>query len=172
MLTHKIIIGHIMSDIIKKNNDTIAVNRRAKFDYQIIETIEAGLVLSGTEVKSLRQGRANINQCYAGIEEGQIWLFGAQIDEYEQAGRHLQHDPRRNRKLLLKQKEIRKLIGAIERDGITLVPMSLYFNSRGLAKIKLGLAKGKKQHEKRATIKDRDWKRDQSRILRNKNTLK
>ena len=157
-----------MSDIIKKNNDTIALNRRAKFDYQIEETMEAGLVLTGTEVKSLRQGRANINQCYAGIEEGEVWLFGAQIDKYEQAGNHLQHEPRRNRKLLLKQKEIKKLIGAIEREGMTLVPMSLYFNGRGIAKLKLGLAKGKKQHEKRQTIKDRDWKRDQGRILRNK----
>ena len=157
-----------MSDIIKKNNDTIALNRRAKFDYQISETMEAGLVLTGTEVKSLRLGRANINQCYAGIEGDEVWLYGAQIDEYEQAGNHLQHQPRRNRKLLLKQKEIRKLIGAIDRDGMTLVPISLYFNGRGIAKLKLGLAKGKKQHEKRETIKERDWKRDQARLLKNK----
>lgn len=157
-----------MSEIKKKNNDTIAINRRAKFDYQISETIEAGIVLTGTEVKSLRQGKANINQCYAGPENGEIWLFGAQIDPYEQAGAHLQHEPRRNRKLLLKKKEVNKLLGRVEREGVTLVPMSLYFNGRGLVKIKLGLAKGKKQHEKRQAIKDRDWKRDQSRILKNK----
>lgn len=158
-----------MSEIKKKNNDTIAINRRAKFDYQITETMEAGIVLTGTEVKSLRLGKANINQCYAGPEDGEIWLFGAQIDKYEQAGAHLQHDPRRNRKLLLKKKEVKKIIGSVDREGITLVPMALYFNSRGLAKLKLGLAKGKKQHEKRQTIKDREWKRDQSRILKNKN---
>lgn len=157
-----------MSEIIKKNNDTVAINRRAKFDYQISETIEAGIMLTGTEVKSLRLGKANIGQCYAGEENGEIWLFGAQIDEYEQAGRHLQHEPRRNRKLLLKQKEIKKLTGRLDREGMTLVPMSLYFNSRGVAKLKLGLAKGKKQHEKRDAIKDRDWKRNQSRILKNK----
>ena len=156
-----------MSREMKKNNDTIALNRRAKFDYQIVETVEAGLVLTGTEVKSLRYGRANIQQCYAGEENGELWLFGAQIDEYEQAGRHLQHEPRRNRKLLLKKKEVNKLIGHITRDGMTLVPMSLYFNGRGIAKLKLGLAKGKKQHEKREAVKDRDWKRDQGRILKN-----
>ncbi len=156
-----------MSEIIKKNNDTIAVNRRAKFDYQIIDTLEAGIMLTGTEVKSLRMGRAQINQCYAGIEEGELWLFGAQIDKYEQAGAHLQHEPRRNRKLLVKSKELKKLIGGVERDGMTIVPMSLYFNNRGLAKLKIGLAKGKKQHEKRETIKNRDWKRDQARILKN-----
>jgi SsrA-binding protein len=157
-----------MSEIIKKNNDTIAINRRAKFDYQISETIEVGIVLTGTEVKSLRQGKANIGQCYAGQENGELWIFGAQIDEYAQAGRHLQHDPKRNRKLLAKKKELDKLIGNIERHGMTLVPMSLYFNGRGIVKLKLGIAKGKKQHEKRDAIKDRDWKRDQARILKNK----
>ena len=155
-----------MSQIIKHNGDRIAVNRRARFDYHIEDTFEAGLCLTGTEVKSLRLGQANIQNAHAAIDNGEPYLHGAHIAEYTEAGRHLQHSPTRPRKLLLRQSEINKLIGATEQKGMTLVPMTLYFNKRGFAKLKLGLASGKKQHEKRATIKDREWKRRKQRILK------
>lgn len=147
-------------------NATIAENRRARFEYTIEETFEAGLMLTGTEVKSLRLGQASINEAYAGEKDGGLWLMNAHIPEYQQAGQHLQHEPKRLRKLLLKKKEIHKLIGAVAKSGYAIVPLKMYFNDRGMAKILLGLGKGKKLHDKRETSKDRDWGRQKQRILK------
>ncbi len=144
---------------------TVAENRKARFNYEIGETLEAGLVLEGSEVKSLRNGKANIAESYASAEGGEMWLINSHIAEYAQAGRE-NHEPTRRRKLLLHQKEIGKLAGAIQREGITVVPLSMYFNSRGIAKVKLGIGKGKKLHDKRETEKKRDWNRQKARILR------
>lgn len=155
-----------MTEIKKHNGDSIALNRRARFDYQIVQTLEAGLVLTGTEVKSLRLGQANIAGAHASADGDEIFLHGLHIAEYEQAGRHLQHRPLQSRKLLLSRREINKIIGAISKQGMTLVPIKLYFNKRGRAKLELGLAKGKKQHEKRDTIKQRDWDRQKQRIIK------
>ncbi|MBV8939229.1 MAG: SsrA-binding protein SmpB [Alphaproteobacteria bacterium] len=149
----------------KSSGKTVALNRKARFEYAIEEEIEAGLVLTGTEVKSLRAGRANINDAFAGEREGELWLFNAQINVYE-GGNRFNHDPKRARKLLLHRKQAGKLMGRVKTRGVTLVPLSLYFNSRGLAKVRLALATGKKEYEKRATIKERDWKREQARLLR------
>lgn len=143
----------------------IAENRRARFDYFIEETLEAGLVLVGSEVKSLREGRANIAESYATPENGALWLINAYIPEYGPANR-FNHQPRRPRKLLLHQRQFDKLQGAVERDGRTIVPLKLYFSDTGIAKLELALAKGKKAHDKRDTMKDRDWKRDQARLMR------
>ncbi len=143
----------------------IAENRRARYDYLIEDTLETGIQLLGAEVKSLRAGRANIAESYASPEAGELWLVNSYIPEYGPAAR-FNHEPRRRRKLLVKRRELAKLFGAVEREGRTLVPLRLYFNNRGLAKLLLGLAKGKKSHDKRATEKDRDWKRQQSRLLR------
>ena len=144
-----------------------AQNRRARRDYAIEETFEAGLVLTGTEVKSLRESKASINESYAGVRKGELFLFNAHIPEYRAGGRFT-HAPRRDRKLLLKWREIRKLIGSVEREGMTLVPLSIYFNKRGLAKIELALARGRTMRDKRAVIKERDWKIEQSRLRREK----
>ncbi len=144
----------------------IAQNRRARFDYALEEFFEAGLVLTGSEVKSLRNGRANIQDAFASHDEGALYLRNCQIDEWQTAG-HFNHEPRRPRKLLLKKREISKLVGALERKGYTLVPVRLYFNERGKVKIELALGKGKSKVDKRDTTKDRDWKRDQSRIMKN-----
>ncbi len=146
---------------------TVAFNRKARYEYTIEEEIEAGIVLTGTEVKSLRAGRVSIGDAYAAAKEEAIWLINAHIDEYGH-GNRANHEPRRPRKLLLHKKQINKLLGRLKAKGITLVPLSLYFNRRGLAKVKLGLAAGKKQYEKRATIKKRDWERDKARIMREK----
>ena len=146
---------------------TVAENRRARFDYFIEETFEAGIALSGTEVKSLRFGEGSIAESYAEIRDGQCWLVNANIPEFSH-GNRFNHEPKRPRKLLLHQREIEKLFGAVERKGMTLVPLSVYFNSRGRAKVELALAKGKQTHDKRATIKDRDWKRDKARIMRDR----
>lgn len=143
----------------------IAENRRAKFDYEIIEKFEAGIVLVGSEVKSLRTGKANIADSYASNEGGEIYLINSYIAEYRQAGR-FNHEAKRPRKLLLHAKEIRKLIGALEREGLTLIPLKLYFNERGIAKLQLALARGKKLHDKRQTQKDRDWNRQKARVMR------
>ncbi len=151
-----LIAGHIAAE-----------NRRARHDYTIISTLEAGIVLVGTEVKSLRLGRANITECYAGQREGELTLFNAHIPEY-QAKTYLSHETRRPRKLLVHRSEWRKLLGAITREGMTLVPLSIYFNDRGIAKVSLGLAKGRKLHDKRAAEKERDWNREKSRVLRNR----
>jgi SsrA-binding protein len=146
----------------------IAENRRARYDYFLEETFEAGLMLLGSEVKSLRNGRANIAESYAAVEGHDIVLINADIPPYQQAGPHFNHEPRRHRKLLLKRREIDKLIGAVQRGGMTIVPTKLYWNDRGIAKIEVALAKGKKVHDKRATTAERDWQRDKARLLRDK----
>lgn len=145
-----------------------AQNRRARFDYHIDDTLEAGLILTGTEVKSLRSGRASIGEAYAGIDRGELYLFNAHIPEYGQAGRWLQHEIRRPRKLLVHRRELNKLLGAIKLKGVTIVPMTLYFNDRGIAKVQLGIATGKKMADKRQTEKERSWQRDKARLMRNK----
>jgi SsrA-binding protein len=143
----------------------LAENRRARFDYHIEDTFEAGLALQGTEVKSLRFGDGSITDSYAEIRGGEAWLINANIPEFSH-GNRFNHEAKRLRKLLLHEREISRLQGAVERKGMTLVPLSIYFNSRGRAKVELALAKGKHDHDKRASIKDRDWKRDKARLMR------
>ncbi|AKR49185.1 SsrA-binding protein [Acetobacter pasteurianus] len=145
----------------------VAQNRKARFNYNILETIEAGLVLKGAEVKSLRLGRATINEAFAGERDGALWLFNSYIPEY-QGGVLSRFDTRAPRKLLMHRKEMRKFIGAIAKQGATLVPLNVHFNDRGLAKVTLGLGVGKKSHDKRQSIADRDWQRDKARLIRNK----
>lgn len=147
-------------------NHTVAENRRARFDYFLEEKFEAGIMLTGTEVKSLRHGQCSLNESYAVERQGDIWLTGSHIAPYNPAGAHLQHDPMRHRKLLLHKKQVAQLMAAVKQKGYTIVPVRLYFNSRGVAKVEIALAKGKQQHDKRATIKERDWNRDKARILR------
>ena len=142
-----------------------AQNRRARHDYLIEDTIEAGLVLQGSEVKVLRTGQASIAEAYADANAGELFLVNANIPEYT-AAKHFSHQPRRPRKLLLHRKEMNKLLGAIRREGVTIVPLSIYFNERGRAKVELGLAHGKKKADRRQADKDRDWQRDKSRIMR------
>ncbi|WP_135210027.1 SsrA-binding protein SmpB [Vitreimonas flagellata] len=149
------------------NRKLVAENRRARFDYLIEETMEAGIQLLGTEVKALRAGRANIAESYAAPEKGELWLVNAHIPEYAPAAQ-FNHEPRRRRKLLVKGRELKKLMGAVERDGRTIAPLKLYFNERGVAKLEIALAKGKKAHDKREASKDRDWKRQQGRLLRDR----
>jgi SsrA-binding protein len=146
----------------------VAENRQARYEYFITDTLEVGLQLSGTEVKSLRRGQANIAESYASAEDGGVWLINAYIPEYQGAGRFFQHEPRRKRKLLLHKKEMHKLAIAIERQGMTMVPLELYFNARGIAKLRIALAQGKKLHDKRETAKKRDWNREKARIMRDK----
>ena len=143
----------------------VAENRRARFDYFVEDRFEAGIALVGTEVKALRQGEGSIAESYATADGEEVWLINSHIPEYSH-GNRMNHEPRRARKLLLKGREIAKLQGAITRQGLTLVPLSIYFNSNGRAKVELVLARGKKVHDKRETIKERDWKRDQARLLR------
>ncbi len=145
----------------------IAENRRARFDYFLEESFEAGLALTGTEVKSLRGGRANIAESYAAVEGRELMLVNADIPPYGQANR-FNHEPRRPRKLLMRRRQIDKLIGAVQREGRTLVPVKLYFNEKGLAKLEVALAKGKKAHDKREASAERDWQRDKARLLREK----
>src|SRR5215213_2544565 len=145
----------------------VAENRRARFDYFVEERFEAGIQLAGTEVKALRQGEGSIAESYAAIEGEEVFLINSHIPEYSH-GNRMNHEPRRPRKLLLKAREIAKLQGAVARQGLTLVPLSLYFNAAGRAKIEIALARGKKAHDKRDTIKERDWKREQQRLLRNR----
>jgi SsrA-binding protein len=142
-----------------------AQNRRARYDYAIEETLEAGLVLTGSEVKSLRAGKGNINEAYAGARDGEIYLLNAHISEYKQA-RDGGHEPLRPRKLLLKKRELRKLIGAVQREGMTIVPLKIYFNARGIAKAEIGLGRGRKAHDRRERIKERDWQRTRARLVR------
>ena len=144
---------------------TVAENRRARFDYFIDDTFEAGLMLSGTEVKSLRAGEATIAESYAEVRGGEVWLVNANVPEFSH-GNRFNHEPKRPRKLLLNAREIDKLTGAVERKGMTLVPLSIYFNGRGRAKVELALAKGKNAGDKRQTTKDRDWQRDKARLMR------
>ena len=145
----------------------IAENRRARYDYFLEDTFEAGLVLTGTEVKALREGRANIAESYAATEGDEIVLINAYIPEYGPANR-FNHEPRRPRKLLLHRKQISKLLGSVRRDGRTLIPTKLYFNDKGRVKLELSLAKGKKLHDKREATADRDWARDKARLMRDK----
>lgn len=146
---------------------TVADNRRVRFDYFVEDTFEAGLALTGTEVKALRAGEASIKESYAEVKNGEVWLVNANIPEYSH-GNRLNHEPRRPRKLLLHAREVEKLFGAVERKGMTLVPLSVYFNRTGRAKVELALARGKQNVDKRATIKERDWKRDKARLMRDK----
>ena len=143
----------------------VAQNRRARHDYIIEDSLEAGLVLTGTEVKSLREGRASIGEAYAAPEDGEFYLLNAHIAEYEAASR-FNHEPKRPRKLLLHKKELARLIGRVQRDGYTVVPLRLYFNKRGIAKVELGLARGKRKVDKRETEKKRDWQREKARLMR------
>lgn len=144
---------------------SIAQNRRAFHDYFIEDRLEAGIVLTGTEVKSLREGRGTISEAHAGEMEGELYLFNAYIPEYH-GGNRFNHETRRPRKLLVKSREMARLFGAVQRKGMTLVPLSLYFGKNGYAKVEIGVARGKKQYDKRATEKDRDWQRDKQRIMR------
>ncbi len=146
----------------------VAMNRRARHNYFITDTVEAGIMLVGTEVKSLRLGQASIQESFAGGKHGDLYLMNAYIPEYNQAGAHLQHETHRPRKLLLHRREMDRLLGAVKREGITIVPLGIYFNKRGIAKVELGLAKGKNQADKRETIKKRDWERERSRVMRAK----
>jgi SsrA-binding protein len=143
----------------------VAQNRKAFHNYFIDERFEAGIVLTGTEVKSLREGRATIGEAHAGEMAGELYLFNAYIPEYAK-GHHFNHEPRRPRKLLMHRREMARLFGAVQRKGMTLVPLSLYFSPRGHAKVELGLARGKQLHDKRAAERDRDWQREKERIMR------
>jgi SsrA-binding protein len=150
----------------RESGKLVAENRRARYNYEIEDTIEAGIVLMGSEVKSLRAGKANIAESYASNEGGELFLINAHIGEYPAARDG--HEPTRHRKLLLHKKEMARLLGAIQRQGMALVPLRLYFNARGLAKLQLGLGRGKKVHDKRETEKNRDWQRQKGRIMRAK----
>lgn len=160
------------------SHGTVAQNRKARHDFSIEETVETGIMLTGSEVKSLRHGRANVTEAYAGrrtrmgdasddTAAEEIWLYNLYIPEYSAAS-HFSHDTRRPRKLLLHKREIRRLLSAMAREGMSLVPLSIYFNDRGIAKVQLGLAKGKKRHDKRESIKERDWNRQKQRLMREK----
>lgn len=142
-----------------------AQNRKARHDFFIEDTVEAGIMLLGTEVKSLRQGRASIGEAFAVDKGGELMLVNAYIPEYEAANR-FNHEPRRPRKLLLHKRELNKLIGAVQREGVTIVPLQIHFNARGIAKVLLGIAKGKRKHDKREAEKQRDWQRDKARLMR------
>lgn len=147
---------------------TVAKNRRARHDYSIEETMECGVVLMGTEVKSLRNGTVSLSDAYAAPKEGELWLMNVHIGEYPNAHKSIQHAPKRPRKLLVKKKELDKLTAMVRRDGMSLIPMSMYFNPRGVLKLSLGLAKGKKAADKRESIKERDWKKSQGRLMRDR----
>jgi SsrA-binding protein len=147
------------------NSRTVAENRKARFSYEVLDTYEAGMALTGTEVKSLREGKANIQESYASVEGGEIWLINSYLPEYLQ-GNRFNHEPRRRRKLLLNKREMARLAQGVEREGMTMVPLKIYFNDRGRAKLLLGLARGKKLHDKRETEKERDWGREKARLLK------
>jgi len=153
--------------VVRATDRFAAQNRRARFDYAIEDTLEAGMVLTGSEVKSLRAGGASITEAYATEEGGELWLINANIPEWKSATR-FNHAPKRPRKLLVKRKELNRLAGAVKREGVTLVPIAIYFNERGRAKLELGLGKGKKKGDKRETEKARDWQRDKARIMRDR----
>ncbi|MDF2764583.1 MAG: smpB [Rhodospirillales bacterium] len=144
-----------------------AQNRKARHDYFIEDTVEAGIMLVGTEVKALRGGKASIGEAFAGEQGGELYLFNAYIPEYEAANR-FNHQPRRARKLLVHKREMNRLLGQIRREGVTVVPLSFYFNPRGIVKVELGLARGKRKVDKRAAEKEKDWKRDKARLMRNR----
>jgi len=152
------------------DGDIVAQNRKARHDYYIESTVEAGIMLMGSEVKSLRKGSSSIQESYAQDKDGELFLINAYIPEYAAAAQHTGHmDPRRERKLLLHRREIDRLMMSNTREGYTLVPLSIFFNERGLAKVELGLGKGKNKGDKRQTSKDRDWKRDKARMMSHKN---
>jgi len=154
----------------KKKDDggkVIADNRKARHAYAIGETLEAGIVLTGSEVKSLRGGKSTISESYAQAKDGELFLVNAYIPEYNEASR-FNHEPKRVRKLLVHKREAARLAAATQREGMTLVPLRMYFNPKGIAKLELGIAKGKKLHDKRETEKQRDWQRDKARLLRNR----
>lgn len=155
------------ADAREKARKIVAENRRARFDYYIEDVVEAGLVLTGTEVKSLRAGKANIAEAYAAPEDDGLWLINANIPEYAHGNRE-NHEPKRKRKLLLRTREITRLVQAVTRKGYTLAPLRLYFNDRGIAKLEIGLALGKKNVDKRETMKERDWGRQKQRLLRDR----
>lgn len=144
-----------------------ADNRKARFHYEIGQTFEAGIALTGTEVKSLRGGKSTIGESYAGVKDDELWLVNAFIPEYLEANR-FNHEPKRPRKLLLHRNELNKMIGAVQREGMTIVPLKIYFNEKGRAKVELALARGKKLHDKREAEKERDWNRDKARLMRDK----
>ncbi|MGN6141988.1 MAG: SsrA-binding protein SmpB [Mesorhizobium sp.] len=147
------------------NSKVAAENRKARFNYEVLDTLETGLVLSGTEVKSLRGGHANIQESYASFEGGELWLINSYLPEYLQANR-FNHEPRRRRKLLVSKRELARLAQGVEREGMTLVPLKIYFNDRGRAKLLLAVARGKKLHDKRESEKQRDWNREKGRLLK------
>ena len=147
----------------------VAQNRRARHDYFIDETLEAGIQLEGTEVKSLRLGQGSIQEAFARETDGELWLINAYVPPYQMAAPRFNHEPRRPRRLLVHRKELNKVMGLTKREGITLVPLSIYFNARGRAKVEIGLARGKRKEDKREAEKERDWQRDKSRILRERN---
>lgn len=149
-------------------DQTVADNPRARYEYHLEDKFEAGMMLTGTEVKSLRHGQASIKEAYVGPKGAEIWAFNVNIPEYKQASGTMQHEPKRPRKLLLNKKEVHKLMGAVQREGYTIIPLRLYFNGRGLAKLEIALAKGKKLHDKRETEKKRDWSRQKHKLLRDK----
>ena len=162
--------GKSAHEMAKKKDDgtkIIADNRKARYAYAIDDTLEAGIVLTGSEVKSLRSGKSTIAESYAHAKDGEIFLVNAYIPEYTQASR-FNHEPKRTRKLLLHKREVAKLAAATQREGMTLIPLKMYFNAKGTAKLQLGIAKGKKLHDKRETEKQRDWQRDKARLMRNK----
>jgi len=149
----------------KSVDNIVCQNRKASFNYFFEEIVESGVELLGPEVKSLRSGKANIAESYAVDQEGEIFLFNSYIPQYSQSS-YNNHDPRRLRKLLLKKKEINKFIGKVNRDGYSIIPLKIYFNKKGIAKVQIALAKGKKNYDKRDTKKNRDWDREKSRIFR------
>jgi SsrA-binding protein len=149
----------------ERTRRSVAQNRRAFHEYFIDEKFEAGIVLHGSEVKSLREGRATIGEAHAAEMQGELWLFNSYIPEYKGANR-FNHETRRPRKLLLRRREVDRLMGAVQRKGMTLVPLQLYFSDRGWAKVEIGLARGKQTHDKRASEKERDWQREKQRIMR------
>jgi SsrA-binding protein len=149
----------------RSGSPVIADNRRARFDYEILDTLEVGIQLTGTEVKSLRANKANIAESYVQVKNGELWLINANIPEYT-LGNRFNHEPRRTRKLLAHGREIARLFQGTSRDGLTIVPLKIYFNERGRVKLEIALAKGKKKHDKRETSKERDWQRDKARLLR------
>ncbi|MBO0905747.1 SsrA-binding protein SmpB [Jiella sonneratiae] len=146
-------------------SNVAAENRKARFNYEIVDTLEAGLSLTGTEVKSLRDGKASIAEAYATEEQGELWLINSNLPEYLQANR-FNHNPKRRRKLLVHKTQLNRLAGAVQKDGMTLVPLKIYFNDRGVAKLELAVARGKNAPDKRQTIKERDWNRQKQRILK------
>ncbi len=146
-------------------SNVAAENRKARYNYEILDTLEAGLALTGTEVKSLRAGRASIAESYATEEGGELWLINSNLPEYLQANR-FNHEPKRRRKVLVHRAELNRLAGAVQKDGMTLVPLRIYFNDRGVAKLQLAVARGKNAPDKRQTIKERDWNRQKQRILK------